>query len=109
MVIGVQYVLLPENKDYLLDAVKTLKNVGVDYFVIKPFVQQNHLQSYKIGDQFSLSSIVNILDEAENFSNVYIKTGVPFKSRNCFGISEFILNPLPPATIRATFFILRKY
>jgi sulfatase maturation enzyme AslB (radical SAM superfamily) len=69
VVIGVQYVLLPENKDYLLDAVKTLKNVGVDYFVIKPFVQQNHLQSYKIGDQFSLSSIVNILDEAENFSN----------------------------------------
>lgn len=69
VVVGVQYVLLPENKDYLLDAVKTLKNVGVDYFVIKPFVQQNHLQSYKIGDQFSLSSIVNILDEAENFSN----------------------------------------
>ncbi len=69
VVIGVQYVLLPENIDYLLDAVKTLKDVGVDYFVIKPFVQQNHLQSYKIGDQFNLSSIVNILDEAENFSN----------------------------------------
>ncbi len=67
--IGVQYVLLPENKDYLLDAVKTLKNVGVDYFVIKPFVQQNHLQSYKIGDQFSLSSIANTLDEAVNFSH----------------------------------------
>ena len=45
----------------------------------------------------------------ENFSNVCIKTGVTFKSRNCFGISEFILIPLPPATIRATFFILRKY
>jgi GTP 3',8-cyclase len=69
VVVGVQYVLLPENKDYLLDAVKTLKDAGVDYFVIKPFVQQNHLQSYKIGDQFSLSSIVDILDEAEHFSN----------------------------------------
>ena len=32
--IGVQYVLLPENLNYLIDAVKTLKDTGVDYFAI---------------------------------------------------------------------------
>lgn len=67
--IGVQYVLLPENKDYLMDAVKILKDVGVDYFVIKPFIQQSHLQSYKIEEQFGLDDVNNLLDKAENFSN----------------------------------------
>jgi GTP 3',8-cyclase len=67
--IGVQYVLLPENVGYLLDAVKTLKDTGVDYFVIKPFIQQSHLQSYRIGEQLALDNIETILNEAESFSS----------------------------------------
>jgi len=67
--IGVQYVLLPENVDCLIDAVKTLKDTGIDYFVIKPFVQQSHLQSYRIGAQLDLSNIEDILNEAESFSS----------------------------------------
>ena len=69
VVIGVQYVLLPENIDYLIDAVKTLKGTGVDYFVIKPFVQQSHLQSYRIGAQLDLNNIEDIFNEAESFSS----------------------------------------
>jgi GTP 3',8-cyclase len=67
--IGVQYVLLPENVDYLLKAVKTLKDTGIDYFAIKPFVQQSHLQSYRIGEQLDLNRIEDILNEAESFSS----------------------------------------
>jgi MoaA/NifB/PqqE/SkfB family radical SAM enzyme len=67
--IGVQYVLLPENVDYLIKAVKTLKDTGIDYFAIKPFVQQSHLQSYRIREQFDLNSIEDILDEAERCSS----------------------------------------
>ena len=67
--IGVQYVLLPENVDYLIDAVKMIKDTGIGYFVIKPFVQQSHLQSYRIGEQLDLNNIEDILNEAESFSS----------------------------------------
>ncbi|MBT6047194.1 MAG: radical SAM protein [Candidatus Scalindua sp.] len=67
--IGVQYVLLPENVAYLIKAVKTLKDTGIGYFVIKPFVQQSNLQSYRIGEQLDLNNIEGVLNEAESFSN----------------------------------------
>lgn len=44
--IGVQLLLLPENKDELIEMGKRLKEIGVDYFTIKPFSQ--HPQSQQI-------------------------------------------------------------
>jgi MoaA/NifB/PqqE/SkfB family radical SAM enzyme len=94
--IGAQYVLLPENIDYLIDAVKTLKDAGIDYFVIKPFVQQSYLQSYKIGKQLGLNNIEDILNGAMRFSNEYFKVIVrrdSFESyskrtyKHCYGTS----------------------
>jgi MoaA/NifB/PqqE/SkfB family radical SAM enzyme len=94
--IGVQYVLLPENIDYLIDAVKTLKDTGIGYFVIKPFVQQSHLQSYRIGEQLDLNNIENILTEAESLSSedfVVIARRESFEGygkrtyRHCYGTS----------------------
>lgn len=66
--IGVQYVLLPENVNYLISAVKTIKDAGADYFVIKPFVQQSEQQFYKLKHPLKLEDIEAVLDEAEGLS-----------------------------------------
>lgn len=66
--IGLQYVLLPENINYLMDAVKRIRETGINYFVIKPFVQQSHLQSYHMKEQFNLSKIEDTLNQAESLS-----------------------------------------
>ncbi len=44
--IGVQLLLLPDNKDEIIQMGKELKKIGVDYFTIKPFSQ--HPQSRQI-------------------------------------------------------------
>lgn len=44
--IGVQLLLLPDNKNEVVQMAKTLKQIGVDYFTIKPFSQ--HPQSGNI-------------------------------------------------------------
>lgn len=44
--LGVQLLLLPDNKDEIVQMGKELKKIGVDYFTIKPFSQ--HPQSQKI-------------------------------------------------------------
>lgn len=59
--IGAQFVLLPENKDYLINAVKTLKECGVDYISVKPFVQQNEAQHYQMKKQFTLAELQDLI------------------------------------------------
>ncbi len=71
--IGLQYVLLPENINYLIDAIKRMRETGVSYFVIKPFVQQSHLQSYQMKEQFNLSAIEDTLNKAEGLSHEKFK------------------------------------
>lgn len=46
--IGVQLLLLPDNKNEIVDMAKKLREIGVDYFTIKPFSQ--HPQSEQILD-----------------------------------------------------------
>lgn len=67
--LGAQYVLLPENLEYLINAVKIVKSCGIDYFVIKPFVQHNKLQSYVMLKQYDLIEINDLLSEAEGLSD----------------------------------------
>lgn len=67
--IGAQFVLMPENRDFLVDAIKVLKDAGIDYFAIKPFVQQSSSQSYQMKEQFSIEDIKDLLDKAESFSD----------------------------------------
>lgn len=71
--LGAQFVLLPENIDYLIDAAKALKEAGVDYLAIKPFVQQNSLQSYKLQKRFTLSGIEKVLVQVQEYSDKSFK------------------------------------
>lgn len=71
--IGCQYVLLPENKNYVIQAIRILKDAGIDYFALKPFVQQSRSQFYKMTKEFSLNEIESILEEVEGFSDVNFK------------------------------------
>lgn len=65
--IGAQFVLLPENIDYLIGAVKTLKECGVDYLSIKPFVQQSKAQNYQMKSQFSLTELQRLIKECKSY------------------------------------------
>ncbi len=66
--IGAQFVLLPENHDYLLAAAETLKECGVDYLVIKPFVQQSQLQGYRLDENFLIEQFESSLQAVESLS-----------------------------------------
>ncbi len=83
--IGAQFVLLPENVDYLIDAIKVLKEAGVDYLVIKPFVQQSLLQNYKSKNNFTLSDIENVLAQVQEYSDKSFK--IIFR-KNAFSNNE---------------------
>jgi MoaA/NifB/PqqE/SkfB family radical SAM enzyme len=74
--IGAQFVLLPENIDYLMDAVRTLRLCGVDYISIKPFVQQNEAQHYQMNRQFTLDELHELIEsskkeEADSFKVLF--------------------------------------
>ncbi len=66
--LGAQFVLLPENLDYVFEAASRLKSAGIDYFVVKPFVQQNDKQSYQIKEPLSLLRLERIFGRLEKLS-----------------------------------------
>lgn len=43
--LGVQCLLLPDNKPYILDMAKELREIGVDYFTVKPYSQHLHSEN----------------------------------------------------------------
>jgi len=65
--IGIQFVLLNENINSLKSFVSLVKNLGVDYIAIKPFVLQNENQFYK-PKKFE-TSLDEFFTELENFSD----------------------------------------
>lgn len=62
--IGTQFVLIPENKDYVLEHGEMLKSLGVDYFSVKHFYEHSH-------NEFNVSS--NFLTD-EFLENLTIKS-----------------------------------
>lgn len=87
--IGVQFVLLPENISSLINAVKILKDLGVDYLAVKPFVQQSDQQSYQMKEQFSVPDINDILLEAEGYSEEYFKVVARVESFAGYGNRDY--------------------
>jgi len=94
--IGAQFVLLPENRERLLSAVATLKECGVDYLAIKPFMQREG-QSYRMeSGQYEQESLQALFAEAESHSTDSFRviarkdTFQDYGTRNycnCFGTS----------------------
>lgn len=94
--IGAQFVLLPENRDHLLSAVETLKECGVDYLAIKPFMQRES-QAYRMpSGQYEHEALNALFAEAESHAtdsfsviarkDTFSDYGVRNYS-NCFGTS----------------------
>lgn len=67
--IGSQFVLLNENKDSLVSAVKTMKECGVDYISIKPFNLQNSEQGYKNLNAINTKQINELYNEAKSYES----------------------------------------
>lgn len=63
--LGVQFVCLPENKDTALSACEAVKECGVDYFSVKPFVHQSDMQGYKQDSGFNKDDIADIFAKVE--------------------------------------------
>ena len=90
--IGIQFVLLPENINYLESFVRLVKDIGVDYLSIKPFVLQNKAQFYR-QKEFDLN-LDDFFKKLESYSTDNFKViarSNAFKNygkrdyKNCFG------------------------
>lgn len=88
--IGAQYVLLPENIDCLLDGVRAMKRAGIDYFAIKPFIQQSPSQAYRMKKQFDLNVIGKVLDKAESMSDADFKVVARRESFKKYGKRNYL-------------------
>lgn len=67
--LGIQFVLLPENKESVENIVKIASEIGIDYISIKPFVQQSDEQFYQMQKQFTLEELDELFKKLEQYSN----------------------------------------
>lgn len=80
--IGVQLLLLPDNKDEIVQMGKELRKIGVDYFTIKPFLQ--HPQNQHI-IQVDYQELIDLGKEVSELETDTFK--VYFRSRTMKNIS----------------------
>jgi len=66
--IGVQMLLLPENKDEAVILAKLVKDIGVDYLVIKPYSQHLSSQTTKY-ENIDYSQMIDIQDHLQTFND----------------------------------------
>lgn len=67
--IGIQYILLPENKDLTIAQAKVFKEIGVDYFVVKHFYEHEE-NIYKPNMEFLTDDfLANLQSEAKQLSD----------------------------------------
>jgi GTP 3',8-cyclase len=97
--IGAQMLLLPENQKEPVILAKTLKNIGVDYLVIKPFIK-HPMSSNEISGKFKYSKIRQLEDKLElindsNFKVIFrahamdkLESGSRLYKR-CYGLPFF--------------------
>lgn len=67
--LGAQFVLLPENKDSLLEGVQAIKDAGLDFISIKPFVFQNLQQKYSNAQRLDMAEVSHLVHEARKHSS----------------------------------------
>lgn len=91
--LGVQCLLLPQNKDYVIDMAKQLREIGVDYFTIKPYSQHLHSQNTFEVDYNELLDLENELKsyQTQDFS-IFFRANAMKKMHHkkcyqqCFGL-----------------------
>ena len=66
--IGVQMLLLPENRDEAVVLAKKCKELGVDYLVIKPYSQHNFSKTVKYAD-IDYSSMMDVEEELKDLNS----------------------------------------
>ncbi|MDD5434798.1 MAG: radical SAM protein [Nitrospira sp.] len=66
--IGAQYVLLPENMNAVFDAAQVMRDSGIDYFVIKPFMQRQ-FQSYIMKEEIDRNAVSGLFSKLERLSS----------------------------------------
>lgn len=72
--LGAQFVLLRENKHSLLQGIKNLKECGIDFVSIKPFVYQNENNAYENKNSpLDSSDVSELIKEANKFSDENFK------------------------------------
>ncbi|MDA8140274.1 MAG: radical SAM protein [Desulfobacteraceae bacterium] len=67
--IGAQFVLIPENKDSLLAAAALLKDAGLDYLAVKPFVHQRSEQFYHLEDAYDPADLETLFAQLNALSD----------------------------------------
>lgn len=66
--IGTQFVLIPENKDFVLQHAKMLKSLGVDYFSVKHFYNHSH-NEFVVVENISTQFIEDLALHAEKLTD----------------------------------------
>ncbi len=63
LTIGAQFILLPENKDFVISQAKILKDCGVDYFVVKHFYE-SEMNEFSVNTAFRSPEYMELLKKA---------------------------------------------
>jgi radical SAM protein with 4Fe4S-binding SPASM domain len=66
--IGTQYVLIPENKDFVIDNAILLKSIGVDYFSIKHFYDHSH-NEFETKEEITDTFLDNLKQKTKQLSD----------------------------------------
>lgn len=91
--LGVQCLLIQENKDEILSMTKQLKEIGVDYFTIKPYSQHTQSTNHLEVDYKELLDLEDSIRpyESEDFKIYYRSNAMKKMKReklydNCYGL-----------------------
>jgi wyosine [tRNA(Phe)-imidazoG37] synthetase (radical SAM superfamily) len=77
--LGIQFLLLPENFDEVAELAQTVKDIGVDYFVVKPY--SRHLQSNNTKyDAIKYDQYFSLLSQLEELSDNHFNVVVRWNS-----------------------------
>jgi len=85
--IGVQFVLLPENIDSIKELILTIKDTGIDYLSVKPFVLQSESQHYR-QKEFK-TDLEKLFKELESYSNETFKVTARVNAFKNYGKRDY--------------------
>ena len=80
--LGVQCLLIQDNRDQVVEMTKELKKIGVDYFTIKPYSQHTQSENHLEVDYKDLLALESELKAYEDFNyKVYYRSNAMLKMK----------------------------